>query len=112
MNKKGFTIIELLICVAIIGILVAIVLPIGMKLLGSNGSDVVTFNTEPATVVVSTPQVVVEDEIGNETIVENLIVEDTPGCSDGKRTIVVDGELYFLGKVKNTWGDLEGVPCE
>lgn len=32
-------------------------------------------------------------------------------CLEGKKIITLDGIVYHLGVVKNSWGDLEGVDC-
>lgn len=33
-------------------------------------------------------------------------------CFEGKQTIEINGKIYHLGLVKNTWGDLESIDCE
>lgn len=33
-------------------------------------------------------------------------------CLDGKKTITIDGVVYHLGLIKNSWGDLESVDCQ
>ena len=33
-------------------------------------------------------------------------------CLDGKKTITINGVVYHLGTIKNTWGDLEAVDCQ
>lgn len=33
-------------------------------------------------------------------------------CLDGKKTITINGVVYHLGLIKNSWGDLEAVDCQ
>jgi len=49
------------------------------------------------------------------TIIETKTVTvDRSGvnCLDGKKTVTINGVVYHLGLIKNTWGDLEAVDCQ
>lgn len=50
-----------------------------------------------------------------ETRVETkTITVDRSGviCLEGKKTVTIDGVVYHLGLIKNSWGDLEAVDCQ
>jgi len=94
MNKKGFSIIDLLIVIAVITFLIP---PILVFIAQKTGSLIKEFKQE------ATPEVVTE-----------TVTIDRSGvtCQDGKKVIEIDGVVYHLGLIKNTWGDLTPVDCQ
>lgn len=43
--------------------------------------------------------------------VPTIINSCNTDCLEGKQTIKIGDKIYFLGVVKNTWGDLEKIDC-
>jgi prepilin-type N-terminal cleavage/methylation domain-containing protein len=99
MNKKGFTLIDLMIVLAVIAFLIPAILAFmeDEKIAQKTGSLIKEFKQE------ATPEVVTE-----------TVTIDRSGvtCQDGKKTITIDGVVYHLGLIKNTWGDLESIDCQ
>jgi hypothetical protein len=99
MNEKGFSIFDLIITLAIIGFIITTGLEfltdeeVGKKV----GALVSDFNGE------------VEPKVVTKTV---TIDNSGVNCLDGKKTITISGETYHLGRIKNTWGDLESVDCQ
>jgi prepilin-type N-terminal cleavage/methylation domain-containing protein len=98
MNKKGFTLIELLVIIAIFGILGAILVPkISEYIVKKEGTT--TEKKEDFKSMVEKKMV----SVPTQQIIE---------CVEGKQTIKIQGEVFYLGRIKNTWGDLEAINCE
>jgi len=103
MNQKGFTIIELLIVILIIGIFTSVAIPSFFewakeeKIAQQAGNLIKEFKEE------SEPKV-----ITNNVVIDKLGVS----CQDGQKIIELDGVIYHLGTIKNTWGDLAPVECQ
>ncbi len=103
MKNKGFSLIELMVAIAIFGVVAAIVIPAvfefmdNEKIAQKTGQLVREFKQE------ADPEV----QIKTVTIDKSGVI-----CQEGKKTINIDGVIYHLGTIKNTWGDLEAVDCQ
>lgn len=116
MNKKGFTLIELMIVIAILGIFFAIVLPpviVWMKkenIASEAGSLVKEFKAAAAD---KNEQHTNSTEVKQGApIRKTLESNNSVKCVEGKKFIVINGEEFALGKVKNKWGDIDPISCE
>lgn len=98
MNKKGFTLIELMIVIAILGILAIIVVPLISKKLGNEEA------------VKEKPKIDFQSKIEKKTV--SVPTQQIVECVEGKQMIKIQGEKFYLGRIKNSWGDLEPVKCE
>lgn len=96
MVKKGFTLIELIVVIAIIGILSLLFIPTIVSYFDE------TKDTSKGGYSQSTS--IEEPKIVNQN--NNL------KCVDGKKVIELNGEVFHLGKIKNSWGDLESIDCQ
>jgi prepilin-type N-terminal cleavage/methylation domain-containing protein len=105
MKEKGFTLIELIITIVIIMVVGSIAIPIAMEFV--RDEDLAS----KAGVFVREFKQEVDPEVRVET---ETVTIDRSGvnCLDGKKTITIDGVVYHLGKIKNSWGDLEAVDCQ
>ena len=105
MNNKGFTLIELIIVIVIIMLVASVAIPAIMQfvsdedLASKTGVFVREFKQE------ANPEVRVETK--TVTIDKSGVI-----CQEGKKVITIDGVIYHLGTIKNTWGDLEAVDCQ
>jgi len=104
-NKKGFSLIELMIVIAIFFTMASLILS-------------VVFNfMEKEKIAQKTGSLIKEfkDEVNPEIkVITKTKIIDKSGvqCLEGKKVITIDGVTYYLGTVKNTWGDLTPVECE
>jgi len=98
MNKKGFTLIELIVGIAIIGILMSLLFTFleDEKIVQKTGA-LVKFKQEVKPIVKN--KTIILDKCGIK-------------CIGGKKIIEIDGIVYYLGTIKNSWGDLETVDCD
>jgi hypothetical protein len=100
MNQKGISIIEIFIGLMILGVVATGVLEWVKeeKIAQQLGEFTAEFKGSSEPIIQIQKEIVTIDKSG--------VI-----CLDGKKTIMIDGETYHLGRVKNTWGDLEGVDC-
>jgi prepilin-type N-terminal cleavage/methylation domain-containing protein len=98
MKQKGFTLIELLIVIVIIMIIGSLLVPAFFKFMEDEKA-----NQEPTNLLQFKKEAKVETKFINNSRIN---------CLDGKQTITINGVVYHLGLIKNSWGDLEGVDCQ
>lgn len=100
-NENGWSIFEIFIGLMIIGVISTAVLEWAKdeKIAQQLGEFTAEFkqSAEPTTI------------IKTETV---TIDRSGVNCLDGKKTVTIEGVVYHLGLIKNTWGDLEGVDCQ
>lgn len=98
MNQKGFTLIELIIVIMIIGILGIFTIPIFMGFRTEGDSQVEVFELS---------------ETVDQPTISNVV--NTPGtvkCFGGYKVIELGGKTYWIGDEPDTWGDLKAIPCK
>lgn len=105
--KKGFTLIELMICVAILSILAAIAVPAFKDFLQNNKDDL-------KTIVGDTKEIV--RDVGQpwkpkDNSPEKNTTKSSIFCQDGHLAIMVDNKVLYVGE-KDNWGDIKAKECE